>query len=295
MGDVPGIYATRKPRKSLQTLGHGDLPAAGRYAASLCRDLGGDPTMAEAALADLAGLWIVLARQAIRDDSLHNAALATSQARSLLMAVGLRRSARDVSPSTAPDSDRPLRSTALVVPVRVGRAQPLRGDAALVPPGAPAAPAVGGSSAGADARPVDGALTPAAADEPPAASAPAASPPPTPPSATPPAHGDEGPSAQENRSGFPESGGNEVDAGPGDLVGTHGCVLWRVPLDGEGPMDDIEEVAAEALCPECGQVLTPAGEGLPPLVCEACGWPPVLEAANEGGGDGAGDSGIPGM
>lgn len=30
---------------------------------------------------------------------------------------------------------------------------------------------------------------------------------------------------------------------------------------------------ATAACPVCDAILTPAGEGLPPLVCEECGWP----------------------
>jgi hypothetical protein len=31
--------------------------------------------------------------------------------------------------------------------------------------------------------------------------------------------------------------------------------------------------AGEERCPRCGAELTPAGEGLPPMICEECGWP----------------------
>jgi len=46
-------------------------------------------------------------------------------------------------------------------------------------------------------------------------------------------------------------------------------------MSNKGPckMDSVRQVS----CPDCGTALTPAGGGLPPLVCEACGWPPVVQ------------------
>lgn len=264
MGDVPGIYARRVQRKPLQTLGHGDLTAAGRYAASICRDLGDDPTMAEAALADLAGLWIVLARRAVRDDTLHNAALATGQARGLLMALGLRRSARDVSPDAARDSDRPLRSTAVVAAPRAGNRVADGGTHTAPDRSASLGPAPAGTTSD---------LGDVAMGAPP----PAATLSPTPTSATPPARADEGPSAQENRSHLQQSPDLLDTECPVDDIGEAAVV--QCPRCG-GQEGGLEGHACEGLCPECGQVLTPAGEGLPPLVCEVCGWPPVDEAAD---------------
>lgn len=274
MGDVPATYATRKPRKPAPTLSHGELSHAGRYAASICRDLGGDPTMAEAALADLAGLWIVLAKRAVAGDTLSNACMATTQARACLLALGLHRHPRDVS-GMQWDAQRPLQSTATVVPQRaVGNRARCPVDQA----GAPVAdqaecpmhatsvppPAQGAGSAPATSVP---ALVPAGQPAPPA---------PTPTSAAPPARAHGGPGAQENRSHFLD---------PADTDGT--AALDAGDLSGEnGPAGEERLGGAvdggDVLCPECQAVLVPARDGDPLPRCEACGWPPVEEAADDG-------------
>ncbi len=170
--------AVAHPKPIPVSIDHSFAIEAGMLRARLERDLGEDPSTAEAELASMASLWCVLVRRAFRLGLVGVAADATVQARQCLQALGLRRRARDVTPGGA----RPL--AAWLTQGHVPPPSPaVDCQSQPLPASAPDPPAPAGPDANAPAPAEPG------------------GPPPGATSAAPPALAHGGPGAQENRDG----------------------------------------------------------------------------------------------